>query len=203
MKFFAERKLIMTTLRREIRKKIEEVLNHWYGEELSVNGQVVFSSVVAEDIAESVNSNNPNFFSEKPKFDLKNSDPAWNLFHGENPDNDKMIFEKQAFDAFERDMQTPDNWHWFPAKTSEEKAYKYFRDFVVEQYRKDPKCFEKYQTWRTQPYARGAMSNLAIKRNPENFPASWTDFLASSAMYGDKKQSSEVKLDDNGAPISY
>ena len=49
------------------------------------------------------------------------------------------------------------------------------------------------------------MSNLAIKRNPENFPASWSDFLASSAMYGVTKGQGvrPVDVDDNDVPITY
>jgi hypothetical protein len=194
----------MTTLRREIRKKIEEVLIDRFASYIEWGESSGLFASVAEEIADAMNSNNPNFFNDKPKFDVKQADPAWQLFHGETPDNSKLLFEKEAFDTFERDMKTPDNWYWFPAKTSDEKAFKFFREFVIKLYTEDRKAFEKYQTWRTQPYARGAMSNLAIKRNPENFPASWTDFLASSAMYGGKNaQPKPVQTDDKGTPITY
>lgn len=120
---------------------------------------------------------------------------------------DEVVLEKAALDTFEADMQVPGNWNWHPAKGSQENAWKFLREFVVKLYREDNRAFEKYQTWRTQPYARGAMSNLAIKKNPENFPASWTDFLASSAMYGKPRKavpdSERTDLDDHGIPMSY
>ncbi len=117
-------------------------------------------------------------------------------------DENKLL--ENALHAFESDMQLPGNWKWNGATNNEEKVWKSLREFIVEQYKKDDTCFQAYQTWRTQPYARGAMSNLKIKRNPEDFPASWTDFLASYAMYGKKVNTvSTPKLDDNGIVISY
>lgn len=104
---------------------------------------------------------------------------------------------QEALTTFERDLQLPANWQWFPAKTTDEKAMSHLRRFVIEQYAKDNKAFEKYQTWRNQPYVKGSMSNLSIKRNPENFQASWSDYLASSAMYG-----TGLKKTDTRAPQS-
>jgi len=100
------------------------------------------------------------------------------------------VMEQPALDAFQMALQTPMNWNWYPAKTTEEKTWRDFRSYIVGLFEADKRCFAKYQTWRTQPYARGAMSNLAIKRNPENFPASWSDFLASSSMYGKEQDES-------------
>lgn len=110
--------------------------------------------------------------------------------------------EEIALDAFQSALQTPLNWNWYPAKTTEEKTWRDFRSYVLSLYQTDKNCFTKYQTWRTQPYARGAMSNLAIKRNPENFPASWSDFLASTSMYS-KQESKPVEFDADGTPASY
>jgi hypothetical protein len=145
--------------------------------------------------------------SKESKKILQKSDPAWAIVHGESiseEEQEKRILQENAFDAFETDMNTPDKWSWYPARSSEDPAWKLLREFVVEQYAKDKKCFQTYQTWRTQPYARGAMSNLAIKKNPENFPASWTDFLASNAMYGKPSQPTRlVDTDENDSPISY
>jgi hypothetical protein len=102
-------------------------------------------------------------------------------------DMPENTLDTPALDAFQSALQTPMNWNWYPAKSTEEKTWRDFRTYLISLYDSDPNCFSKYQTWRTQPYARGAMSNLAIKRNPENFPASWSDFLASSSMYGETK----------------
>lgn len=142
--------------------------------------------------------------SKESKKILKNADSAWMLLAGEKISQEAWDEEaeiKAALDAFESCLQVPGNWNWYPAKTSEEKVWKVLREFVVAEYRKDSKCFEKYQTWRTQPYARGAMGNLAIKRNPENFPASWSDFLASNP--GKKPPTADVAVDEHGAPITY
>ena len=96
--------------------------------------------------------------------------------------------QNEALTAFERDLQLPASWTWYPAKSSEEKEWASLREFVEKTYQQDPAAFAKYQTWRTQPYARGAMSNRAIKISPADFPLSFSDFLASSAMYGGKQQ---------------
>lgn len=119
---------------------------------------------------------------------------------------DEAVLEKAALDTFERDMQVASNWEWYPAKGSNERAWKYLREFVVNVYKEDKKAFEKYQTWRTQPYARGAMSNLAIKRRPEDFPSSWTDFLASTMYEKPRRVVSDderTDLDEDGIPQSY
>ncbi len=146
--------------------------------------------------------------SKESKKILQKSDPAWLVLSGENMSQEEIQEEelkRKALEAFEVDMNMPkENWSWYPARSSEDPAWKLLREFVVEQYKKDKKCFQTYQTWRTQPFARGAMSNLAIKKNPENFPASWTDFLASNAMYGKPVQPTRpVDTDENDVPISY
>ena len=96
--------------------------------------------------------------------------------------------QNEALTTFERDLQLPASWTWYPAKSSEEKEWATLREFVEKTYKNDPAAFSKYQTWRTQPYARGAMSNRAIKNSPADFPLSFSDFLASSAMYGGKHE---------------
>jgi len=98
--------------------------------------------------------------------------------------NTPAQLEAAAIKAFESALQTPANWQWYSTRGSDEKTWKDFRCFIVKLYVSDPDCFTKYQTWRNTPYMKGTMSNLAIKRNPENFPASWSDFCAGSAMYG-------------------
>ncbi len=146
--------------------------------------------------------------SKKSKKILLKSDPAWAILSGENlsqEEIDENNLIQKALETFEIDMNTPkENWSWYPARTSEDKAWKILREFVVARYKEDPKSFEKYQTWRTNPYARGAMSNLAIRRSPEEFPASWSDYLAHSAMYPQKaSQTTFVETDSSGAPKSY
>jgi len=53
-----------------------------------------------------------------------------------------------------------------------------------EKWQADNGTFRKYATWRATPYVKGALSNLAIQRRPYEFITSWSDYLASSSMYG-------------------
>lgn len=114
--------------------------------------------------------------------------------------------------AFERDMRTPGNWTWYPSKTTQEPEWRALRNFIVKLYAEDEKCFEKYNTWRTQPYVKGAMSNRQIKNYPADFEASWSDYLAHSTMYPPKSKAGEpivrrdpqpIRESESGIPISY
>lgn len=100
----------------------------------------------------------------------------------------ELVREKEAIDAFESAFGIERPWNWYPAKTSEEKTWKDFRAYIVEKYTADPQCFTKYVTWRNQKYSKGTMSNLAIKRSPQDFPDSWVMFLASDSMYGEPEK---------------
>lgn len=190
----------MTTLRRRLRLRFGEIL-HGYHFANAIGEQA------ANELLNQLTDAAAEILNDKSKIDLAKADPAWRILAGEDlsqEEHDAFKLQKDALDTFERDMRVNDGWNWYAAKTSEDKAWKLLREFVVKTYQENPKAFEAYQTWRTQPYARGAMSNLAIKRNPENFPASWSDFLASSAMYGHKnKQMTLPTTDDNDAPITY
>ncbi len=114
--------------------------------------------------------------------------------------------------AFERDMRTPGNWTWYPSKTTQEPEWRALRNFIVKLYAEDEKCFEKYNTWRTQPYVKGAMSNRQIKNYPADFEASWSDYVAHSTMYPPKSKAAEpivrrdpqpIRESESGIPISY
>lgn len=193
----------MTTLRRELRQVIFEILEKYYqdnppSEHASSHNRNV-SVIMAEEILEL------QAFKEKPKFDTSRAGFEWSLLSGKDIKQeqiDSAKIEKDALDTFERDLQLPANWSWY-GKGTEDRVLADLRSFVVQEYKKNPKCFQTYQTWRIQPFARGAMSNLAIKRNPENFRSSWSDFLASNAMHGKKTKSDEPKTDANGVPVSY
>lgn len=103
--------------------------------------------------------------------------------------------EQAALLAFEDALNTPASWSWYPAKTSDAPAWEVLRAFVVKTYAADARAFHKYADWRGEKYARGAMSNLAIKRAPAEFELSYSDFLASSSMYGNNKQISPTADD--------
>src|SRR5688572_10831829 len=196
----------MTTLRRELRIKFDSFLNRFdFYNNLTEADQNLVLDGLAHEALELRGFRTDDL---RPELDFSKMPMDWKILAGlPITEEDFAEIEKEALDTFERDMQTPGNWNWYPAKGSEEKAWKYLREFVVKLYKENQKSFQAYQTWRTQPFAKGAMSNLAIKRNPENFPASWTDFLASNAMYGHKikrvPQEERTDLDDQGIPMSY
>jgi hypothetical protein len=92
---------------------------------------------------------------------------------------DDLDAEAEALKAFEAALHLPGNWQWYPGKGSDEKAWKELRAFVVKLYRLEGvKAFEEYYTWSIQPFSRGAMTVLGIKRNPGDFEASWAAFKA-------------------------
>jgi hypothetical protein len=109
--------------------------------------------------------------------------------------------ERLALEAFERDMQLPASWQWYPAKASKEREWKAFREFVIKTYRADPKAFSKYNTWRNQPFVKGAKSNTQIKDYPADFEVSWSDYLRANPQASE--QSRSVSVDDNGIPETY
>lgn len=182
----------MTTLRRELIQKVKPILESWncHDEEGDLLTEIVDAVLELRAF--------------KPKLDTAKMGIDWLaagvMVSQEQIDAEK--FEKKALEAFEIDMGCPKNWDWYPSRTSEDAAWRILREFVVEQYRKDPKCFQAYKTWSTQPFSTGKMGVLAIKRNPENFPASWSDFLAANPNYG-KQEERVSKTDSSGAPITY
>lgn len=96
---------------------------------------------------------------------------------------DDLDPEAEALKAFETALHLPGNWQWYPGKGSDEKAWKELRAFVVKLYRLEGvKAFEEYYTWSIQPFSRGAMTVLGIKRNPGDFEASWAAFKASAML---------------------
>ena len=88
--------------------------------------------------------------------------------------------ELDAFRAFERDMQCPGSWSWYPAKSSDEPAWRSLREFVVSLYQSDNKAFEKYYTWARDPYARGAKLPIHIRQDPTCFEYAWKAYQAAN-----------------------
>jgi len=96
--------------------------------------------------------------------------------------------EKLAINAFESAFGITRPWTWYPPRTSDERTWKDFRAYVLELFEADHDCFTKYVTWTRVPYAKGTMTALGIKRNPQDFPDSWTCYLASDGMYAKKNE---------------
>lgn len=122
-------------------------------------------------------------------------DPMWDILHGENPDGQAALAleqEKQAIEAFESAFHLQRPWNWYPSG-KDEKTWRDFRAYVVELLVKDPQCFTKYVTWSMQPFVKGSMTALSIKRSPEQFPDSWSAYLVSPmyAELNDEQQEGE------------
>ena len=101
---------------------------------------------------------------------------------------DDLPLMELALTEFHAALSLPHNWNWYPAKTSDESAWRELREFVFAEWQKDERTFRKYATWRATPYVKGALSNLAIQRRPTEFITSWSDYLASSSMYSSNDQ---------------
>lgn len=99
------------------------------------------------------------------------------MFQDRKVEESDLYAQEPALLAFERDMQLPASWEWYPAKQTKEREWRLLRDFVIKTYADDPKAFEKYNTWRNQPFVKGAKSNTQIKEYPADFEVSWSDYL--------------------------
>lgn len=186
----------MTTLRRSLRAKFEEVLSskitYWQerGDDETLGD---IADILADATLEMI---------RKPSFDLKASDPAWALLSGQEVTQEQLDREtlaKEATDSFERDL------HFNPLPWSSTKSWEKLEKFVVQEYKKDKQVFFKYDSWRKgKGKYVGALNNKNITQTPESFISCFPDFLAHTEMYPEKKpvQTSFVEEDDNGIPIS-
>ena len=156
------------TLRKERREKFLEILRKHFPNE---TGLVLVD--IAEDLADAAES----------RSEVRGIEAAMFADRPVTGDDFDPTGEAEALKAFETALHLPGNWQWYPGKGSDEKAWKELRAFVVKLYRLEGvKAFEEYYTWSIQPYSRGAMTVLGIKRNPGDFEASWAAFKA-SAMF--------------------
>lgn len=146
---------------------------------------------------------------DKPAFNVGLADPFWALAHGDEVDQAAIEAEKLkqgALNNFESCLQLK-NWEWYPANSVKERAIKVLREFVIETYSKDHLAFQKYQTWRMNPYARGAMSNIRLRSYPEDFPNSFQDFLMQTKNESEDLRRGQgqqnVQTDENDIPLTY
>jgi len=108
-------------------------------------------------------------------------------------DLDLDVREQAATNAFESAFQLQRPWDWYPARTSDERTWRDFRAFLVKLYEADKNCFTKYFTWSRQPYVKGSMTALGIKRNPQDFPDSWSAFCTHQTAKGTSSQNRQAK----------
>ena len=118
---------------------------------------------------------------------LSKASPEWALLAGVAFDDKAVILaqiEQEAINAFESAFALQRPWEWYPDSPADKKrTWEDFRAYIVKLYQQDKDCFGKYVTWSRQPYVKGAMTALGIKRNPQDFPDSWAGYLAQSVMY--------------------
>ena len=106
------------------------------------------------------------------------------IYSNRHTTTDDLPLMELALTEFHAALSLPHNWNWYPAKTSDESVWRELREFIFKEWQKDDQTFRKYAKWRATPYMKGALSNVAIQRRPTEFITSWSDYLASSSMYG-------------------
>lgn len=117
--------------------------------------------------------------------------------------------EKQAINAFESAFGIdPGRWDWYPdTPASKAATWKDFRAYLVARYAESTTCFAEYATFSRAQYAKGTMTAMGIRRNPELFPDSWLAFLAYKTMNPDQFRAQDkpalTKQDASGTPETY
>ncbi len=170
----------MTTLKRERRRKFEAILSA-FSDKLT-RAEIEATAELLADAAESRTERKTDEAKAVPKLPEGEYFPrAWYVANG-LPVPQGLIDQDNARDealkAFERDMQCPSSWSWYPAKSSDESAWKALREFVIKLYQQDNKAFEKYYTWARDPFARGAKLPIHIRQDPTCFEYAWQAFRA-------------------------
>jgi hypothetical protein len=171
------------TLRKERRRKFESIL--------SMLGKLTQAEVeaTAELLADAAAS----------RTEVRGIEAA--MFGNRTVTESDLPIGDEALKAFERDMQCPGSWQWYPAKPQDEPAWKALREFVISLYQSDNKAFEKYYTWARDPFARGAKLPIHIRQDPTCFEYAWQAFRAANPVV--EINHTPAQLDENGIPETY
>lgn len=102
--------------------------------------------------------------------------------------------EHDAILAFEASFSALKPLLWYCGKPK----WTHLRKDVVELYKADPQCFEKYKVWRTTPYVKGAVSLKDIQRDPDCFMASWAGFVEANPTEINRAE----HTDEKGLPLT-
>lgn len=166
------------TLRRELRLKISEVLHgHTFAHEISLQESEELINELTESIVQL------RAFQEKPKFDLKQSDPAWSILAGAEVTQeqiDQNILAKEATEAFAKDMS------FGALPWNSDKTWETFYKFVVKVYSQNKNVWREYVQWRNDKGKYTAYSNRKIRENPLAFIDTGYPEFEASKMYADK-----------------
>lgn len=187
------------TLRREVRKTIETVLNEW-----GIGADEHDVPALAVEISDKI-FDLPFFKKQDKPYDKSQADPAWEILFGNRTQEqvDETKLTEDALNEFMRALKLPASFNWYPNHKVEETAMKVLRDMVVSIYKQDKTAFTRYETWRQNPYARGAIPNSTIKSYPEKFVYSWSDFERSEGGSSKSTNNSQVEMGDDGIPRTY
>lgn len=194
----------MTTLRRELIQRLNKILDDYLKSSQNYLGEKIPTELL-ESLADSALDL---LLPKKPAFNMEQAGVEWQILADAEISQDQIDRNKReslAIITFESAFSIKGNWNWYPAKPQEEKVWKRFRETITELFSADRDCFTKYVTWAAQPYSRGAMTGLQIKRNPQDFPDAWASFCMSTNYKARKVVPTEERtdLDASGAVISY
>ena len=128
------------TLRRERIQKFEAVIQasdiyHYALSHLENLGQGQFARQMVKDLANALAD------AAASRTEVTGIEAA--MFGDRPVTASDLPIGDEALKAFERDLQCPGSWSWYPAKSTDEPAWKSLREFVVTLYQSDPKAFEK------------------------------------------------------------
>lgn len=187
------------TLRRELRVKFSDILEKYLSDTPMPEKQAI---ALVEELADAALELRG--FS-KPVVNLKNADPAWAILAGaeiKQEEQDENIIAKEAADDFERQLGfgiLP--WN---SDTTWTKFYK----FVVKIYKQNQGVWMDYAVWREGDGKYGkAMTNTAIRKNPQMFMDTGYPTYEASKMYRKDTQPEYKKVQDveetNAVPNPY
>lgn len=190
----------MATLRREVRKTIEKIFDEW-----ALGAYVDDVPALVTEITDKI-FDLPFFKKrEDSAFDRKRADPAFEILFGNRTQEevDETKLHEDALNEFTRALKLP-AINFYPNRNSDEVAMRVLRELIFNVYKQDRSAFTRYETWRQQPFSRGAISNSTIKSYPEKFIFSWSDFERSEGKIGNRSDNnSQIEVGDDGIPRTY
>jgi hypothetical protein len=158
------------TLRRELRKKFEEVLVRNGSSETGIQSD--YWQIVINELADAALE----VSAIQKRADLAKVSVEAAIFGGlpvEQETIDKERMEREATSAFETAWGITRPWDWWNIK----KDWRELLAFVVDQFRADSECFKRYVSWYDERGKfEGGKSAPMIQRDPTCFYAAWDMF---------------------------
>lgn len=179
----------MTTLRREAKNKIADILDDYIPAEAI--------DPATERILDTLSELRG--FSFLREDSMKNAGMEWLIVAGEEVKQeqiDQNVLAMNACNEFEAAL------NFNPLQWDLNKEWQRLKRFVIEQYEKDSGVFRKYAEWREgQGKFKGAMNNKNILDKPLRFIDLFPSFMASVVL--SRPKSASISKDSNDAPMTY